>query len=390
MPIVPPGEDAAAGPAGMLWTVQLLRAAAAVMVVFGHSQSAVALLKQGVGEAFVRSTILPWGVGVDLFFVISGFIMMHASKGLFGRRDAPIAFVRRRLARIAPLYWSATALYLALLGVAHLKGGDPFPEAASVLASLLFIPADSWGDGRVLPVFDLGWTLNYEMFFYALFAVAVLFPRRRAAALLAGAVVALVLLGTAIPVEWEASRFWTRPIMLDFVLGVGLGLASVEGVRLPAVLRVLLVAGATLVLAVDPGAIYAAPLGATVPNEWPRVLGGGLPAAALLAGAVLGPQPRLTRPLRPLERLGDASYSLYLFHPFVMIAVGKLWQKAPVVRALPGWLLVFGMVAAAIMLALIVHRWLERPLTSKARQLLGGGPSRPRAPVRTLAGKPLS
>ena len=85
--------------------LQVLRAVAALTVVFGHAQHDALVSAMRAGQAFTRNHALPWGAGVDLFFVISGFIMVHASERLFGREGAARAFMLRRLIRIVPLYW---------------------------------------------------------------------------------------------------------------------------------------------------------------------------------------------------------------------------------------------------------------------------------------------
>ena len=217
------------------------------------------------------------------------------------------------------------------------------------------------------------------------FALGVAVPRRAAVGLVAAAVAALVLAGAFVPPELEALRFWTRPLMLDFAFGLGVGLAAAEGVRLPVAARLGLVAGGAALLSLDVMQVYQGPPGFTTPNEWPRVLGGGAPAAALLAGAVLGPEPRMPAALRPVERLGDASYSLYLFHPFALIATEKAWQKLPATHALPGYALVLAAVAGAIALATLAFRWVERPLTRAARRLLGDLPAGPRRAPSAIA-----
>ena len=100
-----------------------------------------------------------------MFFVISGFVMVHASEPLFGRADGPRLFWLRRLIRIAPLYWAVTSLYLVLtlllpdMATSHYSPG-------LIAASYLFFPFPR-EDGTMQPVVGLGWTLNYEMFFYS-------------------------------------------------------------------------------------------------------------------------------------------------------------------------------------------------------------------------------
>jgi exopolysaccharide production protein ExoZ len=356
------GSATIAPPRPTLWTVQVLRGVAALMVVVGHSQSAVSGAVASGGQVFVRSALVPWGAGVDLFFVISGFIIVHASMRLFGRPGARRDFVTRRLIRIVPLYWLVTTLFLALLAAATLKGGDPFPDTMAILASYAFLPADTHGDGRLFPVFDLGWTLNYEMLFYALLALVVALPRRRALAMLAVLLALLVGIGQVVPLP-PAAWFWTRPIVLDFGLGVVVGALVAAQVVLPKPLRAAIGVVGIAVLLADPGHVFDGPVGITVANAWPRVLFAGLPVAAVLAAALLGPEPRLPRLAVPFTRVGDASYSLYLFHPFALIAMEKAVQKLPSLRNVPGGLLALVTVVAAIALALAAYRWIERPMT---------------------------
>ncbi|CAM3032823.1 MULTISPECIES: acyltransferase family protein [Sphingomonas] len=361
-----------------LWTVQALRGAAALMVVIGHGQSAAAGIVTAAGGYFARSTLLPWGAGVDLFFILSGFIMVHASARLFGQRNARAEFLRRRLVRIVPLYWLVTTLFLALLAAATMKGGDPFPDAGAILASYAFFPADTYGDERLFPVFDLGWTLNYEMFFYALFALVVVLPRRAALATVGGLLLALVGIGTIVPGP-SALWFWTRPIILDFGLGLAVGALTGRGVTLPPIGRILLAAVGAAMLFADPFHIFDGAAGVTVANDWPRVLCAGFPIAMLLAAAVLGPEPGMPRAMLPAALVGDASYSLYLVHPFALILTEKLAQKLVFVRMAQGWQLVGFMVVVALVLAFAVHRWIERPMTAHlARRVVRGSPSLPR------------
>ena len=360
---VHPVGAAISAPTAPLWTVQVMRGVAALMVVAGHGQSAVSGVVAADGGSFVRSTLVPWGAGVDLFFVVSGFIMVHASRRLFGRPAARRTFLRRRLTRIVPLYWLVTTAFVLLLGAATLKGGDSFPDWRAILASYAFVPADTYGDGRLFPVYDLGWTLNYEMFFYALFAIVVAWPRARALAALGLLLTVLVLAGSVV-LGPSAIWFWTRPIVIDFGLGVAVGALVASGFALPRTARIVLAVSAVVLLFADPLHVFDGPAGTTVANAWPRVLLAGVPVAAVLAAALLGPEPRMPRIAVPFTTAGDASYSLYLFHPFALIALEKLAQKVPAVGSAPGWLLVAATVATALAIALAAWRWIERPLTA--------------------------
>ena len=138
--------------------IQILRGVAALTVAFGHAQHDAKVQSVKLGGDFERIFTLPWGAGVDLFFVISGFIMVYSSERLFARPDAAGRFLGRRLVRIAPLYWLFTGLYLALLIRAAATGGKALPALPDILASFAFWPTDAFGDGMPRPIL----TLEYD------------------------------------------------------------------------------------------------------------------------------------------------------------------------------------------------------------------------------------
>ncbi len=293
---------------------------------------------------------LPWEAGVDVFFVISGFVMVHASAPLFGAPGAAGTFLRRRLARIVPLYWVTTAVFLLALMAAPGQIRTAWPSVAQLLASLAFLP---WPrpDGVVQPVYSLGWTLNYEMFFYAAFALCL--PLRRAAAVtaVAAGLGLAVLAGSLLPGLPVALVFWTDPLLLEFCLGMALALLVARGTTLPGTTRLsLALAGLALLV--------------LLPAEWTRALRFGPGAGLLVAAAALGPQPPLP-PLaaRWMARLGDASYALYLMHPFALRGVALGWGKLAASGAVATWLAVATAFTLAVAVALASHHWLEAPLT---------------------------
>ncbi|WP_349507005.1 acyltransferase family protein, partial [Agrobacterium pusense] len=173
------------------------------------------------------------GAGVDLFFVISGFVIVYASQSNFTKSGGRSAFLLRRLIRIVPLYWFALTLRLVALGAAAILGIKSFPSLESILTSYFFIPYDSmgYGDRYPFPILDLGWTLNYEMFFYAIFALFIVLPMERAVLYVAAALVSGVLVGLFFNVALPFS-FWLQPIVLEFVGGMFLAVAYLRGVSL--------------------------------------------------------------------------------------------------------------------------------------------------------------
>ena len=354
-------------PRPTLVPVQVLRAVAALLIVIHHGQNEVALLAGHRGAAFAPSGLLPWPAGVDIFFVISGFIIIHAAGPLYGRPGGRRRFMAHRIARLVPLYWLASGLYLALaLAAPSLLSGEGGPPTGRyVLASFLFWPA-ARPDGAILPLYGLGWTLNYELAFYVLFALALGGGRRAAVACLALAFGLLALLSRlAAPLPVPVA-FWAEPIVLEFALGAALGLARAEGVRLPGVVRVGLAAAGIALLALAPD-----------PDPITRPLAWGGPAVLLVAAAALGrARPGASPPgLRWAARLGDASYALYLIHPFALRATREAILRSDAAPALTPGMSLVAMVAVAVLASLAVHRWIERPLTRWLRRLLDPPPA---------------
>lgn len=344
--------------------IQNLRALAALMVVVGHAQSAAAVASAKAGASFAPLPLLPWGAGVDLFFVISGFIMVVASERLFAAPGGAQTFFARRLKRIVPLYWLATTLYVAI----HLATHKPI-GGADVAASYLFWPRDVFGDGVPRPIYTLGWTLNYEMFFYALFATAIALPRRACVATVTGLLVAGVAIGRLVALPPGPLAFWTQPIVLEFALGMWLGLAWRADVRIAAVPRALLAALGVAALAWDTMGSARQAVDWMTPNDLARLAGWGVPAAAVVAAAVLGhrgePRAAPSRWGRCLDfppALGDASYALYLVHPFVVGIALRLWSLSGLARPLGYWPFVGAALAASVFAAFVIHRRIELPL----------------------------
>ncbi|KQP29507.1 acyltransferase [Methylobacterium sp. Leaf100] len=345
--------------------MQGLRAFAALLVVVHHGQVEAAALALRAGLPFGPSTGLAWSAGVDVFFVISGFIIVHASAPLYGRPGGRARFLAHRIARLVPLYWLVTALYLALVLTvpALLNGADP-PAPGYVAASFLFWPALR-PDGIPQPLYGLGWTLNCEMFFYAVFAVGLGWGRGRAVLWLGLALAGLVALGRLVPEPPTPLAFWGSPIVLEFALGAGLGLARAHGLRLPDAARLALAATGLAGLAV-----------AGEPGEALRPLAYGGPALLLVAAAALGREPppgRGTRLGPALVALGDASYALYLIHPFVLRATREAITRLGLAALVGPWGALGLMLALSVAASLVVARFVERPMTRAVRHRLDPG-----------------
>ena len=338
-----------------LKSIQVLRAVAAIGVLTLHAATEKVTFLGG--EPGPYRNFLLGAAGVDLFFVISGFVMVYSSESLFGRRDGPRRFFLRRLARIAPLYWAVTVAIILYIYAAHGRVLWDIYTPASLVASFLFWPFPRV-DGYAFPVHLLGWTLNYEMFFYAVFAAAILLPRRVAVPAIVVVFGALVTLGryVTLPLPFQ---FWANSIILEFCYGMVIALIYREGMRLPP--------AAAFVLGAAAVAGFAAAL--TPDSEW-RVLFWGLPGAALVASCALSERTWHPGPVgRFFGLLGDASYSLYLVHPLTFPLVRWTIGRAFDFSQIP-WVYAGIAYVAAIAASVACYLAFERPITRALQRRL--------------------
>jgi exopolysaccharide production protein ExoZ len=299
--------------------LQYLRGIAATGVVIFHATEAAGM------------TWRPGSRGVDLFFVLSGFLMIAITDG--GVR--PWTFLKDRFLRVAPLYWIATAT-LILAGLVGLASGLSL-DPRRIATSFVFIPYGEINTRRiVLPVLPVGWTLNMEMFFYAIFTLVLFLPRYRMVALTC-VLCGLVMAGLVFrPTGLFAG--WTHILMLEFVAGGWLGMAWVR----PQWRRRIAV-----------GLIVAMGLWLIIPTGRFGV------AVTLIVAAVLFLEGRGIIPRwRPLLLLGDASYSIYLWQLFPLLFVFRLGSRFHVAPP------VLAVVTILVALAggVIAYLLIERPL----------------------------
>jgi exopolysaccharide production protein ExoZ len=280
-----------------LINIQYLRAIAAMMVVWAHAREQFDWIKLQFPSA-------AGGSGVDLFFVISGFIMVYTT---FGRPISPTTFFARRLARIGPLYWLATLAIVVVVMLAPSVFKSTTVNAPHVWASLAFIPMLSpIFPGQMWPLLVPGWTLNYEMAFYVLFAATLLAPLRFRTLFLVGTLVLLVWAGIYFRFT-GVFQFYTDAIVLTFGTGAILGHLYCSN-RLPKSVFL----GLTLVL--GGSALWLSTLSI---NMGHRAIGSGIPAFLIVMGACILPSFDKGW-LNWLGKLGDASYSIYVGHIFLL------------------------------------------------------------------------
>lgn len=347
--------------------IQALRALAAVLVVVGHAFHETETISAAVGRAAPDMSLIYWGFGVDIFFVISGFIMVYTSADLFGRPGAWRVFLTRRVTRIVPLYWLLTTVLIVGGAIAPRLLNVPIGDWQHVLASYAFIPSMR-APGEIRPVMALGWTLNMEMFFYVLFAGALAFPFRRGLALLALVICGFAAVGMVFRPQQVQLAFWTQSIILEFLMGCLLAAAYLKGARLTSAVA-MAVAGLGVLGMFKFGGVDGQ-------GDMPDALRWGIPALLIVAAAALA-ESSTSRLMLCLAMLGNASYSLYLIHPFVLRPMRNIWTQA-IGGALPLTTYVVVVTVLATLVSIAIYRWLERPLLRWAQSVTRGDASCPR------------
>ena len=335
--------------------VQILRFVAAMLVVVMHTDEAISLR---IGAAGPDDYWTGGSAGVDIFFVISGFVMaLSAARPAWpgqSRLGAAWVFLQRRLLRIVPLYWFYTLLKAALIVVLPDLALRSSLDFVHLAASLLFIPVTSpWG--LTQPVLPVGWTLNDEMLFYLLFAAAIAWglPRIGFCLLAFG----LIFLGRHFFPEAVALAFYGQSLVFEFVLGMGIAHLWLNYPAMhPAAGLLATVAGAAWMFGIHWS------------DSSDRFCSWGIGAALMVLGAVWLEPWTARLPLAwPLPFLGDTSYSLYLSHTFVVPANVLLLGQLDIQSPLPIMLLT-GLTAVA--LGCLSYLWLERPLTGFVKRTL--------------------
>jgi peptidoglycan/LPS O-acetylase OafA/YrhL len=276
--------------------IQSLRAIAAVIVVIMHS---IFYMQERLGA---NKWTFPSGVsGVDIFFIISGFVMFYSSRELVYKQDGWKTFAFRRIIRIVPLYWIATTIKLTALLVAPAVVLHARLSAATVILSYLFLPSRNF-DGQIEPLLGVGWTLTFEMFFYAVFALA-LFLRVNLLRFVGAIMLACSVASIFRRQSWPPASVYLDSMTLEFFFGMFLAKLCLMKIKLPA----------RMALIVFPFILIALLGPWQLPG--PRFIKWGLPAFMLCWCAASAEDIVYDKIPRFILFVADASYALYLFHP---------------------------------------------------------------------------
>ncbi|MFI4933443.1 MAG: acyltransferase family protein [Caulobacterales bacterium] len=316
--------------------MQVLRGLAAVLVATFHAF-------QWLDDRF-------WigASGVDVFFVISGFIIWTVTAG---RKVNPAAFLWRRITRVAPAYWVMTGVVALIAAFWPMFLPQVALSPRHVLLSLAFIQHTD-PHGLVFPVLPPGWTLNYEAIFYVTFAAVLFAPGRLRFPLVIAALFGVCAFGFMNPPAYGLAA---NPMMLQFAAGVWLGRRHV--------LRRRIEPGAGLIFALIGVGLMTIMYLTHFRSELFRPLLWGFPAVMIVGGAVALEEGGAFRAPRALVRLGDASYAIYLCHMPACALVAHTMGTRPVALFVPTAILVSTAAGFAF------HFLIEQPLIAAFRSV---------------------
>ncbi len=301
-------------PAKQFIGVQILRFVAAMLVVVMHTTEGISVRITGAGPDHYWSG---GAIGVDIFFVISGFVMAMSTARLPAGRQTHLQaawiFFKRSLLRVAPLYWFYTLLKAALVLILPSLALRSSIDTEHLFASMLFILVISpWG--LVQPTLPAGWPLNFEMLFYVVFAIGI--ARGVARIKFCFLVFFLIFVAAQLFPESVALNFYGKSLLFEFILGMGIAHVYLNYSPVPPKIGLLAaVAGTMLILGIN--------WGDQVLRFSIWEVGAGF---VVLVTVWLEPWIVRLRLASRLSFLGDSSYSIYLSHTFV-VPFGVLMLK---------------------------------------------------------------
>lgn len=333
--------------------IQALRFVAASLVVAEHLIGNV--VQHWPGAASYR--IPPLGfIGVIVFFGISGFIMVTSQYNSFGKGGQSLRFFWHRILRILPLYAIATTLQF----INKRNFSDDY-TIVNYVKSLLFIPYV--GDGNLYrPVLGQGWTLNLEMFFYLVFALSLLLPRLGGFLLSIAVFIGIAFAQTHASELNTVMAFYANSIMLFFVCGMLIALqvkravVRTEAVVVPAV---------TWMLMLGAGVWINLNLRGSEQLAYNLIM----VCACLWTAASYQPV-QLSAGTRLAERLGDASYSTYLFHGFLLGALKILSNRVAEGQTFRLAVLVMVAIILANMIGFTLYAYVEQPIARWIKRMM--------------------
>lgn len=341
-----------------LHSIQLLRAIAVLLVVHCHVLD-LQLYSRRIALQQNFFYLQDFGAaGVDIFFVVSGFIITVISTR-YTNGTGGLFFVKR-IVRVVPLYWLVTWL-IAMF--AHFYWNNQY-SFYSILTTLVFFPFLNPAP-LTTPVLFQGWTLSFELLFYSLTTLALVNGRKKYMLFTALFFVVCIILRYAVGIDNVFFNFAGNGIMLEFILGVVAGQWYLSGpqftIRLAYIIFFAGVAGFFISIIAGYNFISEAPATINGSLSLQRSLIWGLPSFMMILGLAMREKAGVLRIPFFWISIGNASYSIYLLHPFLLRFIYNRHFDISFHGWLPADLQVLLAMAFATFGGYLFYRWVERP-----------------------------
>ncbi|AMN43436.1 acyltransferase family protein [Rhodoplanes sp. Z2-YC6860] len=331
-------------------TLEACRGFAAVLVVLYHASGTMF-------EVYFGYPAVGWfrfgHAGVDFFFVLSGFIIYYVHADDCGWPDRLRSYAYRRIVRIYPIYWAVTIAMVAASFVVSSIAALPAMAPNRLLLSFLLLPQSG------VPLVSVAWSLQHEVLFYVLFGIAI---ANRTAGILAFAVWACFI----------AYCIFDKPqTPLLLFIGRDFNILFFVGMAAAMIVRTGRISCPRVVLAIGAIVFFTGGILENGGLDLRELLGRvvyGTGAALMVLGLVEGERSADWKTPKLLLWIGAASYSIYLIHLNVLVVVEKAGGALDLGVALPGLVVLSGVVVAAVVAGLICYILLERPLLATLRQ----------------------
>lgn len=302
--------------------------------------------------------------GVDLFFVVSGFVMVAVTKDKFLNARHAVQFLYRRASRIYPIYWIYSLIVLIVYLFKPTLVNSSQGNEVNLIASFLLLPSDR------LPLVMVGWTLIHEIYFYLVYFVILLFVSEK------HLINALLLWSAAIIGVNFSSELVTplailvfHPLTMEFIFGCFVAIHFFS--KSKRTLRtdfLLLLAAFGFIMSICGHHLYHQYTSNIDPQGWWRILVFGLPAT-LIVFCFVNLEKNGLQLNSSLVGIGDASYSIYLSHILTLNAFGKIWSSFSTDSVFDNCIMIPVLILSAIIAGMLSYRYIEKPFLIYSRRI---------------------
>lgn len=341
--------------------IQALRGMAALSIVIFH----LIPIEEKYGGV---KTILPFFVqvgrlGTDLFFVISGFILVVIARGKHKSLAEAGKFLFRRVTRIYPTYLFYTLLVLVVFFIQPTWVNSSQGNQFDLWASLFLLPSDT------LPLVMVAWALVHFMYFYILFSLIILFFSEKNLGIIVliwG--LGVIFLNMTMKTHSPTLDVITHPVTIEFISGCLLAVFYYKTNLIIKNNSLLILGVFAVALAVYGYLSYYQATGMIKPIGWWRPLLQGLPATMIVFSLVYAERNGYSLHNSLLAKVGNVSYSIYLSHVLTLSAVGRVWSLFSTDKVWDNFVMLPILIIAVVIVGFLSYRFVEEPLIKLTRK----------------------